>query len=563
MAIAQGSLSDKPGSDPAKKNKLFIMGLDGGTWDVLRPLMEAGKLPHISGLAERGISGILNSTIPPETASAWTTFQTGVNPGKHGITAFSQYQPGEYKPFFISSRTIPQETIWQILGRHGQKVIAVNVPITYPAYKVNGLMLTCMLTPSVKSNFSYPPELVEEILGIEKDYTIVTTQEIFNRMTLEEFTETVISTEEKRTRVMLHLLRKYDWDAAMIHFHSSDPLQHAVYWYLDKKSPFFDPEKYQVIEKFYRAIDHNIGQLSNALPPDTLKIVLSDHGFCSIYKTININNLLCQKGFMSLKNKGLINKNILALITLLRKLNKNVFRFDVSSRKRAALRETVKLDEFIEWPRTKACMINGWLYGFIYLNCVGREKQGIVHPGEEYDHVRNSIIEILAGLKDPETGKKVIQKVLKREEIYHGELLDRAPDLIAIPEDGYEFCRTFLEKPEDLFSENRIKRDHTGSHKREGIFIFEGPMIDGQKTLSAAAIEDMLPTILYFFDDQIPDYVDGRVLAEIFRQDFLENKPVRFEPQADKGYSSKGEGEFSEEEKKEIEKRLKELGYVE
>src|SRR4030042_2502517 len=189
-----------------RKTKVFIMGLDGGTWDVLKPLMEEGKMPHLSGLAERGMSGVLKSTITPETASAWTTFQTGVNSGKHGIFDFFQYLPGDYNPLVISSQMIPLETIWQILSRQGKKVIVVNVPITYPAYEVNGLMVTCMLTPSVKSNFTYPPELAEEVLKVEKDYTIVTTQEVFNRRTLQEFVDTLISTEEKRTRVMLHLL---------------------------------------------------------------------------------------------------------------------------------------------------------------------------------------------------------------------------------------------------------------------------------------------------------------------------------------------------------------------
>jgi len=561
MTIAQGPLPNKPKSQPARKDKLFIMGLDGGTWDVLKPLMEEGKLPHISGLAERGIAGILKSTVTPETASAWTTFQTGVNSGKHGIFDFFQYLPGEYNPLVISSQMIPCETIWQILSRHGRKVIVVNVPITYPAYKINGLMVTCLLTPSVKSHFTYPPELAEEILEIERDYTIVTTQEVFNRLPLEEFVDTLISTEEKRTRVMLHLLDKYEWDAAMIHFHSSDPLQHAVYWYMDKSSRFFDPEKYLIIQKYYRSIDDNVGRLLKHLSPDTMKIVLSDHGFSSVYKTININNFLMRDGFMALKRKGLFSGKILALVKLLRRIDDRFIKGRFSFGKRFALKEKMRLDKFVDWSKTQACMINGWLYGFIYLNCVGRESQGIIRFGEEYEKVRGRIREKLLDLRDPETGKKAIQMVHNKEDIYQGAFLDRAPDLIVVPEDGYEFSRSFLGKPKEVFSENRIKRDHAGNHTRDGLFIFEGNAVAQGRAFPVAHIEDILPTILFFFDAPIPRYADGRVLTEIFRESFRENKPLRFEEAEGVKYSPKKEEGYSEEEKKEIEKRLKELGY--
>ncbi len=544
------------------KNKVFIIGIDGGTWNVLKPLMEEGKLPHLTKLVENGVSGNLISTIPPETASAWTTFQTGVNPGKHGIYSFLNYLKGEYNPSVINSRMIPLETIWQILSRHGRKVLAVNVPITYPPYKINGLMVTGMLTPSVKSNFTYPPELAEEILKVEKDYTIVTTQQVFNRMTFDRFIETLISTEEKRTKVVLYLLNKYEWDLAMIHFHSSDPLQHAVYWYLDKKSQFFNEEKYQIAQNFYRSLDNNIGKLLEILNEDTLKIIISDHGFCSVYKTININNFLIRNGFMTLKKKGLFNKRVLFILKILREIDRKFIKARLSYGKRFSLRKKLRLDKFIDWSKTKAMVINGWLYGFIYINCIGREKQGIVNQGEEYEDVRNSIIEKLASLKNPLTGEKVIKKICKREEIYKGEFLNKAPDLIAIPEKGYEFSRSFTRKTEDLFTENKIKRDHTGSHEREGIFIFEGNMIDKNKDFKTANIEDILPTILFFFDLKIPCYMDGRVLTEIFSKSFLKNKPLLFEEFEGAKYPFKDKEGYTEEEKKEIEKRLKELGYI-
>lgn len=208
-------------------------------------------------------------------------------------------------------------------------------------------------------------------------------------------------------------------------------------------------------------------------------------------------------------------------------------------------------------------MINGWLYGFIYLNCLGREKQGIVRFGPEYEAVREAIKNALSGLTDPETGKKVIRETLKREEVYRGEFLASAPDLIAVPEEGYEFSRTFLERAGDLLTENVMKRDHAGSHRRDGIFIFEGPVIEPDGALGTADIEDLLPTILYYLDLRIPDYMDGRVLAEIFRPAFREGKPLQYEQGAERTPSPPGQQGYSEAENKEIEKTLRELGYIE
>jgi predicted AlkP superfamily phosphohydrolase/phosphomutase len=266
---------------------------------------------------------------------------------------------------------------------------------------------------------------------------------------------------------------------------------------------------------------------------------------------------------MALRNRGWGNRGLLAVFALLKQWHKKAGRLRLSSRKNSSLWTKARMDRFIDWSRTKASMINGWLYGFIYLNCVGREKEGIVHAGPEYEAVRDSLGKALSGLVDPGTGKRVIRETLKREDIYQGEFLNNAPDLIAVPEEGYEFSRTFLERSEDLFTVNVIKRDHTGSHRRDGIFIFEGPMVDPNPAFGMADIEDILPTILYYFGGKVPRYMDGRVLTEIYRPGFREGQSIEFEEGAEI-HPAPADGEaYSEEENKQIEKTLKELGYIE
>ncbi len=545
------------------KRKIFIIGIDGGTWDVLRPLMKDGTMPRLASLAREGVSGILNSTLPPETAPAWTSFQTGVLPGKHGIFEFYQHGSQDYNPVFVDSTKIPLPTLWDIAGRGGKKLLVVNVPLTYPPQKINGCLVTGLLTPGTHSRFTHPPELSSKILSHEKDYSIATTQELYNRKDLESFLDRLIATEETRTRTMLHLMRRQTWDIAMLHFHSTDPLQHALYRHLDPSNPGYDADTHRKIKRFYQALDGCLTRLIKALPENTLKVMISDHGFGSVYKTININNFLVAENLMTLKNRGIFNRKLLPVIQILRILDKKIIRGRFSHAQRAAISRKFRLDKFIDWSQTHAFMLNGWLYGFIYLNCQGRENQGIVPPGIPYETLRADIAEKIANIKDPQSGDPVIQKVFKKEELYKGPFVSQAPDLVLVPRRGYAFSRSFTGKPSDLFTLNRIKRDHTGTHRPEGIFLFHGKDVDPSSSIRQAHIVDMFSSILYAAGMKIPAYCDGKVLTEVFTSDFQHRNPLRI--QADGSFESAlhtSRDAFSDEEKDMIEKRLKDLGYM-
>lgn len=543
-------------------SKLFIFGIDGATWNVFDPLLADGSLPNVKKLIDEGVKGTLLSSTPPDTATAWTTFQTGVNPGKHGIFDFNQYIAGSYSPNLINSKTIPIDTIWQVLSRHNKKLLVLNVPVTYPPYRINGSMVSGLLTPSLQANFTFPVSLAQELLKIERNYTIITTQQVFNRTSLERFIEKLILTEEKRTKVMLHLLARREWDVAMIHFQSTDPLQHAAFCYLDQSHPLYDPKKYSLATKLYASIDHNIGRLIDELPPHVLKIVLSDHGFSSVYKTIHLNNFFIDFGWMALKKSGIRKRILFPALKKIRDFDQRFIRGVFSFAGGASLRSKIRLDKFIDWPRTKASMMSGWLYGLVYLNCRGRDREGIVSIGKDYEALRGAIREKLLLIKDPETQKPVIKKILKKEELYEGARLESAPDLVVIPEEGYEFSRSFVLNTRDAIKKNVLKKDHMGVHKREGIFIFSGKSIDRANLVNEAHIVDMFSTILYALGLPIPDYTDGRVLSELFQDDFHRSTLLKYETETDRMKEKKHKEVFTEKDKKVIEQRLKDLGYM-
>ena len=134
--------------------RVLILGLDGVPWSLLDPWLAAGKLPNLARLIANGVRGDLRSTIPYVTAPAWTSCVTGVNPGKHGVFDFAMQRAGDYGITVVNSTSLRARPLWAILSEQGRRVGMVNVPVTYPPQPVNGVMVTCMLTPSLASRFT-------------------------------------------------------------------------------------------------------------------------------------------------------------------------------------------------------------------------------------------------------------------------------------------------------------------------------------------------------------------------------------------------------------------------
>src|SRR5439155_5222514 len=171
------------------RRKALIIGLDGATWDVIDPLLAKGELPHIGRLVERGVRAHLRSTIPPVTAAAWPSIVTGMNPGMHGIFRFETLDHEEYdrRGEFNSSDRIAGRTIFDYLGGLGERVLAAAVPMTYPAWPINGRMVSGYPTPRPDQFFTYPPEWADEVLAHIQTRQRDQTREKMDTRTPEEF----------------------------------------------------------------------------------------------------------------------------------------------------------------------------------------------------------------------------------------------------------------------------------------------------------------------------------------------------------------------------------------
>lgn len=367
-------------------SKVLIIGLDGGTWRVLNLLIEEGQMPNLARLVEEGTSGILNSTLPPLTPPAWASFHTGVYPAKHGIYDFTQYRLGAYKPDFVSSASLREKTIWKILSEAGRKVVLVGVPLTYPPERVNGVVISGLLTPSLRSNFTYPPEFKIELLNTVGEYRFIASQDTFFRKGLDAFLLDLVYSERKRVEATEYILKKEQWDVGMIQFQSVDNLQHALWPLLAPDSKEYSSEKWHRVCSFFQFIDESIGRLLSLVGENTNIIIMSDHGFGPLTKVVYLNKWLESKGLLKVKS-SLKTKFTLQATNLLKRIDfLKLRRIFLDYAKRESLLSLVTQEIAIDWPHTKCYMLSGSQAGNIYINLKGREPQGIV-TSEEYEEI--------------------------------------------------------------------------------------------------------------------------------------------------------------------------------
>jgi len=546
--------------------KIFILGIDGATFDLILPWVNQGKLPNLAKLINKSAYGELESTIPPVTAPAWTSFFTGKNPGKHGMYDFIVPNEESKALSYLSYEDCESETIWSILSEKGKKVCVINIPMTYPPEAVNGVFISGM-APGLDSEFAYPPNLKKEIKRKFPNYII------FTRPDKEpaRFLKSIKEMTRIRAKLAKHFLTSRDWDVFMVVFNSTDIVQHRFWRYMEK---YGHRNKYSnAILDVYRLVDKEIGDLWKCLDEDTLFLIMSDHGAGPWDKHVHLNKWLEKNGYLKFKNSD----EDIWLRKIAKKVLVNSFVF-WNNRIPSHIQDKIKrsipiknLNAFekvesvmnaqFDWSQTKAYHIG--TYANIRINLKEREAEGIVEPGEEYEMLREEIIKKLLKLDDPETGKKPINRVFKREEIYHGATLDKAPDLlIKWAKENYWSCARFGSKGEEVFESLKDELNPlitTGTHKLNGILMAYGGMINPQK-INNARIIDLAPTILYGLGLPIPEDMDGEPLLNLFTNKFKKDKKIEYEKR--EFLHKKKKKVFSHEDEKDINERLKGLGYI-
>lgn len=552
-----------------KAKKIVIIGLDGVPLDLIQRWALGGYLPNLQRLMATGTFGNLRSTIPPTSGPSWSSFVTGMNPGKTAIYDFLYRREGTYSFPPVNASLRHGTTVWRHLSDAGLQVGVLNLPMSYPVEQINGFMVSGWMTPYRATDYLYPPGLAEELEREVGNYRIYPT-ETFAENRKEKFLKATYDLLGMRTHAAVYLARTRPWDVFMTVFFDTDRVLHQLWHYLDPDHPWRtdQEDKEWVVRDYFHAVDESIGRLLAFADDETLVVILSDHGMGRANNFVVLNNWLLDVGMLRLKRDPWTQLKELMFRSgfTLRNVHRMADRLHLAQQAEYVagyfvdhLLKLVFLSFLdVDWRHSRAYSFGRHL-GSVYINLKGREPQGIVEPGAEYERVRDEIERLAYEFRDPHTGRALIGQVLRREEIYHGPHLDKAPDLILRPKE-----------PSDIFfgladfghrqTVATVYR-YAGMHRDYGMLIMNGPGIRSGATIEGAAIYDMAPTLLHVMGLPIPSDMDGSVLEEAFVDGFMEAFPLRVsESRAHKeqvaaiDYTAEGE--------KEIIERLRGLGYM-
>ena len=552
--------------------RVLVIGLDGATFDLIKPWAEAGLLPTFKKLFELGAYGVMESTIPVHSAPSWTSVVTGKSPSKHGIWYPIDLSGGEIK--IISSSDLTCETIWEILNRYGKKVIVFNVPLTYPPQKIDGILVTGMETPDVNADIAYPEEIKNTLLKMNYEIDVSDYgQHILFHSDKKKLFKRLCSIEEKRVKVATHFLKNYNWDFAIVVLNLVDRIQHSFWQFLNQKENTESNAEENFVLIAYQEICRSIEKiLGNFLDEKTLIILVSDHGFGPMNKCFHINNWLKEQGFLETKKNlymwlRLKVRNFLKVL-LRNPLGANGVRLlywiksKTSSEKKVAAREPRKESlTRIELCRTKVYspFIGFGGYGFLKINVQGKENpDGIVRPVDR-DEIINVLKEKLYKVADPENGQKIVKKVHKKEDFFGDQLAGEAPDLIIETERGY-VCNSKMLRDDDGYFVNMRGTPWNGNHERDGIFLTAGLNMKKRFEIKKSTVMDVTPTILYMFGLPIPKDMDGKVITECFEDKYLKSNPLCYSEESIEVI--RHTKEYIKEDEEKIKDRLRSLGYL-
>lgn len=438
-----------------KGRKVFVLSIDGTPFTFLQKAFKEGTMPNLAELADRGSFRQMESVLPVVSSVQWATFQAGRNPAKHGIFGFVDRVPGSYQIFLPNGKDLEGKIVQEVLSDQGRRVFSMNVPESYPPRKVNGIMIGGFLCPSV-NKAAHPLDVCDVLSDLEY---VIDAEPWVAHEDLDKFIGLVFKALESRKRATLHFYKEKRYDLFMVHVMETDRINHFA-WRMYEKA---EGDLHDRFVNFYKEIDGLVGDVMKALRKDTELVIMSDHGFCELEQEVNTNRWLADNGFLTFANE----------------------------------KKEMSLD--LEPSKTQ---VYSMIPGRFFVNLKGREPGGVIKDGEEKEKLIEGLMEALRKFKDEE-GRQVMEKVVRREEVYDGPLIERAADVIAHPVDGFDLKAGGEKVP--LYRSGALNGMHTF---HDATFITSDVKIDDRPF----SILDTPRTLLKVMRAEVPSDWDGKDL---------------------------------------------------
>ncbi|MBA2311406.1 MAG: alkaline phosphatase family protein [Actinobacteria bacterium] len=525
--------------------RVLIIGWDGVDWKVLRPLLDAGELPALAGLMEKGAYGDCMSSVPSHSWCAWPSFMTGLNPAGHAVFDILEHKPGVSKRLPVTYKSIKARTIFDDFTAAGKTTLALNIPLTFPAPSLKGKVIGGGVLPASRS-YTFPVELQRE-LDANAPFPVNGMSWTTFRNRPEAFLNEAAEITAKRQKTFEYLLDTTDWDFGVLVYVSTDRIQHCLLEYIHPEHPAYERLKDTPVARqtraVYKQLDDGLAELLKRTTDDDLVIFMSDHGHQACTRTCTMDRILGHLGFLE------FGRGSFAF---------NLIRWGPGRRIARRIYDLLKLHgkvsipaSPIDWAKTRAYTSVVSTGEGVSVNLKGREPQGVVAQSD-YEKVRDEVFRALSEFRDPDTGDAPIRKIYRKEEILSGRWLDIAPDLLLVPAPFYSLthAKGMVEEADWL----------SGDHRIEGVVIATGPEVTPGPLSGTADLIDLGPTSMAALG--VPSAVprDGKVLRALAG----EAVALRIEPEsAAATATASGDAGLSSTEENEIEDHLRGLGYVE
>jgi predicted AlkP superfamily phosphohydrolase/phosphomutase len=416
--------------------RVAFIGIDGVPWSLLAD--NEGEFENLAALAAEGSGGAIDSIVPPESSACWPALTTGVNPGATGVYGFQDREVGSYDTYVPMGRDVQATRLWDRVDDTGREATVMGVPVTFPPQRNLQRMVSGFLSPGV-DKAAYPDDLRDTLEDM--DYRIDVNAKLGHGDDKSEFVEDAHETLSKRQEAFMHYIEQDDWDLFFGVFMTTDRVNHFLFRDYER-----DGANKEAFLDFYRTVDEYIGEIRAALPDDVTLVVASDHGFTSLDYEVHFNEWLRREGWLS-------------------------FEDDDHS-------ELGDIDD-----DTRAYSL---IPGRFYINLEGREPRGSV-PEDEYETVRSELKAELESLEGP-NGERVADRIETKESAFRGGHDDIAPDLVVIPNHGFDLKAGF-KGSDEVF----------GPGPRNGMHSFGNATLlvdDPDVRIEGADLYDVAPTIL-------------------------------------------------------------------
>jgi predicted AlkP superfamily phosphohydrolase/phosphomutase len=500
------------------------------------------------------------------SAAAWSSFITGVNPGQHGIFEFYERIPLSHDICFTKTSSREGISFWKYLSEKKKKVVVVNVPMTYPAEKVNGCLISGLDAPGKNSpGFTFPPDLMNKLEQHTGSY--IQEPGVISMVVsgnAQGAVKKIIESVQQRGKAVRYLMEKQNWDTLVAVFRETDPAQHCFWGDMEQKGS----ELEDTVFKVYKEIDCEIGKILDAAGDDFRVLVMSDHGFgFRQHGNGCLNQWLEKAGFLKFKQKkggSLVSRMLkFGYQTLEKMLSRHMKEqlFGLMPGLISKVHSRIFFAE-IDWDNTTAYGDN--IMPVIWLNTADLSPNG-VQPDEVEGVISNLKRELLEKCIDVETRQPVVEWVKHREECYTGDRTPEAPDLLIRWKEASKIAGLCYGREGEPIYPKYPTREHmviTGDHRPMGIFMAQGSGIKKNEKIDGMNIVDVTAAAVYLNNLPVPEFIEGKIRPQMFEAQFVLDNPVKID-QHEFDQEKATDLDYSTEEEAALKERLRGLGYLE